>query len=131
MEPTIVMLHTVLVCMLLIQTTRFVRLSLVLVGLVRRRRISVVVLLVLIKLGVRRSRLVALEMLLLLMALTLARVQLRLFSQRSCREMMMDANYVWKCFLLCLMFLLVNVGNAFLALVYLQYYCHRRVQHQS
>jgi hypothetical protein len=74
MEPTIVMLHTVLVCMLLIRTTRFVRLSLVLVGLVRRRRISVVVLLVLTKLGVLRSRLVALEMLLLLMALTLASV---------------------------------------------------------
>jgi hypothetical protein len=74
MEPTIVMLHTVLVCMLLIRTTRFVRLRLVLVGLVRRRRLSVVVLLVLTKLGVLRSRLVALEMLLPLMALTLASV---------------------------------------------------------
>jgi hypothetical protein len=98
-----VMLHTVLVCMLLIPTTLFVRPSLVLVGLVRRRRISVVVPLVLIKLGVRRSRLVALEMLLLLMALTLARVQLRLFSQKKlskdddgcelCLEMLLTVSY--------------------------------------
>jgi hypothetical protein len=73
MEPTIVMLHTVLVCMLLIRITRFVRLSLLLVGLARRRRISVVVLPVLIRLGVLRSLLGALEMLLLLMALILAR----------------------------------------------------------
>jgi hypothetical protein len=76
MEPTIAMLRTVLVCMLLIPTMRFVRLNLVLVGLVRRRRISVGVRLVLIRLGVLRSRLVALEMLLLRMGLTLVRVQL-------------------------------------------------------
>jgi hypothetical protein len=49
---------------------------LVLVGLARRRRISVVVLLVPIKLDALRSLLVASEMLLLPMALTLARVQL-------------------------------------------------------
>jgi hypothetical protein len=71
MEPTIVMLRTVLACMLQIPIMRFVRLSLVLVGLARRRRISVVVLLVLIRLVVPRSRLVALEMLLLRMGLIL------------------------------------------------------------
>jgi hypothetical protein len=75
MEPTIVMLHTVLVCMLLIPITRFVRLSLVLMGLVRRRRISVVARLVLIKPVVLLSRLGALEMRSLLTALTLARVK--------------------------------------------------------
>jgi hypothetical protein len=74
MEPTIVMLRTVLACMLLIPIMRFVRLSLVLVGLVRRKRISVGVRLVLIRLVVLRNRLVALEMLLLRMGLTLARV---------------------------------------------------------
>ena len=76
MDFTIVMLRTVLALMLLIPIMRFVRLSRRLVGLVRRRRISVVVLLVLIKPVVLRSRLVALEMLLLPMALTLARVKL-------------------------------------------------------
>jgi hypothetical protein len=74
MEPTIVRLRTVLACMLQIPIMRFVRLSLVLVGLARRRRISVGVLLVLTRLGVLRSRLGALEMLLLRMGLTPVRV---------------------------------------------------------
>jgi hypothetical protein len=100
MEPTIVMPHTVLVYMLLIPIMRFVRLSLVLVGLVRRRRISVVVLLVPIKLGVQRSRLGASEMRSLLTALTLARVKcpkelLRNDGGReSCLEMLLTVFYV-------------------------------------
>jgi hypothetical protein len=69
-----VRLRTVLACMLQIPIMRFVRLSLVLVGLARRRRISVGVLLVLTRLGVLRSRLGALEMLLLRMGLTPVRV---------------------------------------------------------
>jgi hypothetical protein len=76
MGPTIVMLHTVHALMLPIPTMHFALLSLLLVGLARRRRISVVVLLVPIKLDALRSLLVASEMLLLPMALTLARVQL-------------------------------------------------------
>jgi hypothetical protein len=75
MEPTIVMLRTVLALMLLTPTMRSALLNLLLVGLVRRRRISVVVLPVLTKLVVPRSRRVASEMLSLPMALTLARAK--------------------------------------------------------
>jgi hypothetical protein len=71
-----VMLRTVLALMLPIPITHSALLNLLLVGLARRRRISVVVLPVLIKLGVLHSLLVASEMLLLSMALTLARVEL-------------------------------------------------------
>ena len=73
MEPTIVMFHTALVLMLQTPTMRFARLRTLLVGRVRRRKTSVVVLQVLIKLDVLRSLLAALGMLLLPMALTLAR----------------------------------------------------------
>lgn len=82
------MLHTVLAPMLLIPTMRFVLLKMLLVELVRRKRISVAVLLVLIKLDVPRSLLAASGMPLRPMALTLARAMV---ARKDCWQMT-DAN---------------------------------------
>lgn len=98
------MLHSVLVLMLLIPIMRFALLRMLLVGLARRRRISVVVLQMLIKPDVLRSLLAALGMLLRPMALTLARAMV---AQKGCWQMM-DANngenasYFLQCFILLL-----------------------------
>lgn len=73
MAHTIVMLHTALALLLQIPTMLSAPLSLLAVGLVRRRRISVVVHLVRIKLVVLLSRLAASEMLSLPTALILVK----------------------------------------------------------
>lgn len=82
------MLHTVHVPMLQTPIMRFARLRMLLVGLVRRRKISVVVLRVLIKLDVLRSLLAALGTLSRPMALTLNRAMV---AQKELWQMM-DAN---------------------------------------
>jgi len=88
MAPTIVMLHIALVLMLQTPIIRFARLRILLVGRVRRRKTSVVVLQAPIKLDVLRNLLAALGMLLRPMALTLAKA---IVAQKDCWQMM-DAN---------------------------------------